>query len=255
MNNIFYVFKYTFIEVVRSKLMVLIPIISMMIVFISYLSSSFAYGAPGRVAIDVGLGLMSLSNLIVAILVGATLVSKEVESKTIYMIISKPISRSHFLIGKVLGLGSFLTINVIVQGLVCTFLYRFFNGNIPELLFYVCLFSLFEAFVIMLISVTFSLVSNVSLTVIFTLLVWIAGGVMAETQKIIFLKNNRFLQSIISVASKLLPDFSKYNVKDFVLYQQTLPDGYMIKTLFYFVFYVLFVFVLASLIFKRKDLN
>lgn len=255
MNNILSVFKYTFIEVVRSKLMVLTPIISAVIIFISYLSSSFAYGAPGRVAIDVGLGLMSLSNLIVAILVGATLVSKEIESKTIYMIISKPISRSHFLVGKVFGLGSFLVINMLVQGTVCAFLYKFFNGPIPELLIYVCLFSLFEAFIIMLISIMFSLISNVSLTVIFTVLVWVAGSIMSETQKISFLKNNKVLVEIIQIASKILPDFSKYNVKDFVLYQQTLPMGYLEKTILYFILYSLFIFIGTSILFNKKDLN
>lgn len=255
MNNILAVFKYTFIEVVRSKLMVLIPVISAAIIFISYLSSSFAYGAPARVAIDIGLGLMSLSNIIVAILVGATLISKEIESKTIYMIISKPISRSHFLIGKILGLGSFLVINVAAQGLICTFIYQSFKGDTPSLLFYVCLFSLFEAFVVMLISVMFSLLSSVALTVIFTLLTWVIGGAIAETQKMLFLKNNNFLLEIVRFSSKVLPDFSKYNVKDFVLYQQTLPDGYLLKTMMYFFFYSSFVFLLTNLIFKKKDLN
>ena len=255
MNNLFTVFRYTFIEVVRSKLMVLIPIISLVILFISYLSSTFAYGAPGRVAIDIGLGLMSISNLVVAVLVGSSLISKEIESKTIYMIISKPISRNQFLIGKILGLCCFLIINVIVQGIVSILIYKFFSGSIPALLYYTCLLSLFESLILMLITIFFSLISNVSLTVIFSFLIWIVGSALAETQKIIFLKSNQVLSVILKIGIKILPDFSKFNVKDFVLYQQVLPDGYLSNALLYFVLYSLAIFIAVSLIFKNKDLN
>lgn len=255
MNKTYTVFKYTLLEVIRSKLMIVIPIVSTIILFVSYLSSAFAYGAPGRVAIDIGLGLMSLANLAISIFVGATLVGKEIESKTIYMIISKPISRIEFLIGKILGLCIVLVLNVVCQTVVCTIIYQIAKGEVPSLLYYVGLFSLFESIVVMLIAIVFSLMTNVSLTVIFTFLTWGVGCVLSETQKILFSKSNAYLNELLTIASMVFPDFSKFNIKDFVLYQQTLPDEYIAKAALYFMFYSGAIFVLASTLFKNKDLS
>lgn len=255
MKNIITVFKYTFIEVARSKVMIIIPIISVAIFFISYLSSTFAYGAPARVAVDIGLGLMSLANITVAIFLGATLISKEIESKTIYMIISKPISRAHFLIGKSLGLMSVIFINGIVQTLTCVVIYHFFQGNVSSLIYFVGLFSMFESLIIMLFAIMYSLISNTSLAVIFTIVTWVISHVIIETQKILFLKNNALLSSVLNISSKFLPDFSRFNVKDFVLYEQSLPSSFLLMTILYFFIYTAILLILTNLIFKKKDLN
>ncbi len=255
MKNVMTIFKYTLLEVLRSKLMIIIPIVSCSILFMSYLASTFAYGAPERIAIDIGLGLMSLSNLAISIFVGATLVSKEVESKTIYMIVSKPISRTAFLLGKLIGLGVVVVINVIVQSFVCAWLYYHFKSEIPVLLIAIGLLSLYESVIVMLITITFSLSINISLTIIFTILTWIISNVLAETQKILFLKNSEYLNSILSVVAKFVPDFSRFNVKDFILYHQVLPEGYVVKTSIYFLFYSVAIFLLADVLFKRKDLS
>lgn len=255
MKKSFVIFKYTFVEIVRSKLMVFIPLVSGIILFASYLSSTFAYGAPGKVAIDIGFGLMSITNLVIAIFAGANLVNKEIETKTVYMVISKPISRGSFLLGKTLGLSFVLFINVVVQTIVCSILYWNFNGSIPKLVYYVGLFSLFEAILLMLISICYSLFTTVPLSVIFSVVSWIVGNVLFETKKIIFLKDNHFLEKTLDVGAIFVPNFSQFNVKDFIIYQQDLPSDFILRSILYFIVYTCAIYLFAKLLFDRKDLN
>lgn len=254
-KHIFLVSRFTFIEVVRSKLMVAIPILGFMLVFVAYIASSFAYGAPGRIAVDVGLGLMSMSNLFFAIFIGSTLISKEVDSRTIYMIISKPLTRSSFILGKILGLLLVVIINAFVLVLISQIIYRFFNGEFNQLVWWIGLMSLMESTIVLLIAIFFSLFTNVSLTVIFSILVWVLGSVLNETQKLIFVKNNFLLEAVTKIISVVLPDFSKFNLKDFVLYQQNVEISYLVKTSLYFLLYALFMCLLNDYLFKKKDFN
>ncbi|MDO9181767.1 MAG: ABC transporter permease subunit, partial [Bacteriovorax sp.] len=134
MNKTSVVAKYTFIEVYRSKVMLSIVFIAIGLVFISYVASEFAYGAPAKVALDFGFGLTSISNLIMSIFIGSTLLSKEIENRTLYMILSRPISRTSFMLGKVIGLSSVLIINTLILSLLSVGIYCFLGGHSSPLM-------------------------------------------------------------------------------------------------------------------------
>ena len=70
----------------------------------TYVATEFTYGVPERVALDFGLGMLSLSSLSISLFLGVSLLSKEIESRTVYMVISRPVPRFAFIIGKILGL-------------------------------------------------------------------------------------------------------------------------------------------------------
>ncbi len=111
MKNTITIAKYTFVEVYRSKIMLGIIFLAIGMLMITMVASVFAYGAPEKVALDFAIGMMSVANLLIAIFLGVTLISKEIESKTLYMILSRPINRFEFLTGKVIGLSTVLIVN------------------------------------------------------------------------------------------------------------------------------------------------
>lgn len=69
MKKTLIVAKYTFIEVYRSKVMMSIVFIATGLMLVAYVASEFAYGAPAKVALDCGFGLMSLSNIVMGIFI------------------------------------------------------------------------------------------------------------------------------------------------------------------------------------------
>ncbi len=255
MKNILTVTKFTFLEVYRSKLMISLVFLSIGLLGVSYVASEFAYGAPAKVALDVGLGIMSISNLIISIFIGANLINKEIEQRTLYMVISKPISRASFLMGKILGLSSVLLINSLVLGTLSILIYLLFKGTYSSLMFWTILFSFLEAFTVLVFAVFFSLITNTTLSVIFTIAVFIVGHAINETSKLLLVKVSSFYSSLIDISFILVPNFYKLNLKDFVLYQQNISNDYLLSTLLYLAFYLLALLSAVLLIFKNKNLD
>lgn len=255
MKNILTVTKFTFIEVYRSKLMMSLLFLALGLIGVSYVASEFAYGAPAKVALDVGLGIMSISNLIISIFIGANLINKEIEQRTLYMILSRPISRASFLFGKILGLSSVLLMNSVFLGALSVLLYKVFGGEVSPLMGWTIVFSFFESFTVLVFAVFFSLITNTTLSVIYTIAIFIVGHALNETSKLIFVKMSETFEFLISVAFLVVPNFYKLNLKDFVIYQQNISNEYLVGTFLYLILYLTALMTAVLIIFKNKNLD
>ena len=255
MKKTLIVAKYTFVEVYRSKVMLSILFIALGLVLVSYVASEFAYGAPAKVALDFGFGLTSISNLIMAIFIGSTLLSKEIENRTLYMILSRPLSRTSFMLGKVMGLSSVLAINTIMLSLVSVGIYYFLGGKPSSLMLWTAWFSLVEAFIIMLFAILFSLITSNALAIIYTITAWIVGHSLSATSKLFFAKTNLFFNFILQAISGLIPDLEKINLKDLLLYEQTISTSYLLKAQTYVSIYIVALLLIISFLFKNKNLD
>jgi ABC-type transport system involved in multi-copper enzyme maturation permease subunit len=255
MNKTLIVAKYTFIEVYRSKVMVSILFIAIGLVLVTYVASEFAYGAPAKVALDFGFGLTSISNLIMAIFIGSTLLSKEIENRTLYMILSRPISRTSFMLGKVIGLSSVLVINTIVLSIIAIGLFYYLGGHLSSLMIWATWFSLMEAFILMLFSIMFSLFTSNALAVIYTIVAWIVGHTFTATSKLMFIKAVPIFNYIIKVFSCFVFDLDKINLKDLLIYQQSVSLEFVLKTQSYVTLYVVALLIVISYLFKNKNLD
>lgn len=255
MNKTLIVAKYTFIEVYRSKVMLSIIFIALGLVLISYVASEFAYGAPAKVALDFGFGLTSISNLIMGIFIGSTLLSKEIENRTLYMILSRPISRTSFMLGKVIGLSGVLIINTLLLSLVSVGIYLYLEGTFNSLMVWTAWFSFVEAFIVMLFAILFSLISSNALAIIYTIMIWIIGHSLSATSKIIFAKVNTLFNYTLKAFSILIPDLEKINLKDLLIYEQSISLSYVLKAQLYAFVYILALFLIISFLFKNKNLD
>ena len=255
MKTIYTVTKYTFIEVYRSKVMIGLVFMAIGLLLITYVASEFAFGAPAKVALDVGLGLLSLSNIGMAIFIGCTLLNKEIELRTLYMILSRPVSRASFLIGKTLGLSAIFLLNSIILGSITIGVYLYLGGHFESLMLWTVLFSFIEAVLVLLFAVFFSLITNTSISVICSIVVYIVGQALNETTKLLFTKTNIIISSILKVANIVIPHFYQFNLKDFVLYRQDISLEYLWGVLFYAFSYIGFMYFMISYVFNRKNLD
>ncbi len=255
MKNTITIAKYTFVEVYRSKIMLGIIFLAIGMLMITMVASVFAYGAPEKVALDFAIGMMSVANLLIAIFLGVTLISKEIESKTLYMILSRPINRFEFLTGKVIGLSTVLIVNTFFLTIVGMLSFRYLGGVGDDLIFWVAVFSLLEAIVIMLFGIMFSLISNPSLASVFTIFVLISGHTITSTLTNFFAKTSHVTMTILKNSLFFIPDLERINLKDFLIYNQQIPLSYILSSLAYSLFYIAALLVVVSLIFSRKNLD
>src|SRR5437870_5256105 len=106
-----------FRESVRDKVLYNLVFFAVMLIAVSYLLGQLTAGQDIKIIKDLGLAAMSVFGLFIAVFIGIGLVSKEVERRSIYSLLAKPISRQQFIVGKYAGLVLTLAVNLTVMAL------------------------------------------------------------------------------------------------------------------------------------------
>jgi len=255
MKSILLIARYTILDVLKSRILIGVSILGLGVFFSSALVSTFAYGNPQKVALDLGLGLMTLSLFGMALFMGVNLVSKEIRERTIYLTLARGTSRSSFLIGKILGLSVILFLNALILSLFVVFIYLF-NGGILNYLFFVSIFLTYLSSLILLNVVSFfSLITNISLSVIYSIIVFVAGSILNETALLLYVNQRPFILKFLKIIGLVLPNFSVLNIRDFVFYQNDLSSQFLISAAFYGVTYFFVLLALSCYILAQKDLD
>ena len=140
-RNSLVVSKYTFLEIYKSKVMINVLFLGLALVVLSYVASEFTYGVPQKIALEFGLGIVTISSVAIAIFMGSTLLSSEISNRTAYLVLSRPISRQSFILGKFLGMGLILFIDIFILGLLTFILYATLGGELDAFMFASLFFS------------------------------------------------------------------------------------------------------------------
>lgn len=246
---------FTMKEILKSKVLLNVFFIGLGMMLVIYVASEFTYGVPEKVALDFGLGTLWFSSVGISLFIGANLIAKEMESRTVYMIISRPVPRYAFILGKILGLFLVLLINILLLSSMTLTATYFLGGKISEIVYWALIYNVVEALLLLLIVIFFSLLANTIICVLGTMVLMFAGHFIQETQSIVFVQGYPLLKDLLNVYHYVLPGFYKLNLKSFVVYQQTLPVSYLWTNLFYGLTYSGFVLCVILFIFERKNLD
>lgn len=258
MNNIkncLTVSRYTFLEILKSKILINVLFLGVGLSFLTFIIHELSFGSSDKITLDVGLGATFFTVLGVSIILGSNLMTKEIESRTIYLTLSKPISRSTFLIGKMVGLGLILFINLLILSLSSLTLYFILGGKFDILIFWNFLFDFLVTLISLNLVLLFSLLANPTLAVIFTLVVVLSGHMLSQLAIMNFVIKNEGLNVFVSFLRWLLPNFDMLNIKDFILYYNTLDTEFLIKGAAYGVLYTIFILLVSVLVFENKNLD
>ncbi|MDP6944002.1 MAG: ABC transporter permease [Myxococcota bacterium] len=258
-NRVLAVARNTFREAVRNRAFVGVTCFAIAFILFSLILSELTVVGQGpRVVVDFGLYAISLFASATAILMGTLLVYKELEKKTIYTILSKPIRRHEFLLGKYLGMVGILAMELLVLGLIWGFVLWIQGGafnaeHIKALVLIGC-----EASLVAAVGVMFSSQSTPALTGLFTLGVFVVGRVvyvleeMLQASKGLFV-DNPFARLFGQAVTAVFPDLSVFNVSQQLLLEVTISWAYLGQALLYATCYGLIVIAIGMLAFERRD--
>lgn len=255
LKGILAVAKYTAIDLVRSKILLNLVITGPLLLICTWLSFELSYGVQLRVALDIGLGLNFLSMVFIAIFLGANIISKDIKDRTIQLVLSGPLKRRDFLLGKIVGMIALLMINFLVLSSLVLFLYKIMGGVLVPLIYW-CLFFDFMAGIILFSLVCFfSLISNVVISIMMTLGLLVLGNVLEELSHSSFLDQDGLLMLFIKGVKWITPNLSVINLKDLVLYQSQPTNNFILVGVGYTCFYILFLTILSIIFFDKKELR
>lgn len=255
MNKLFIVARYTFYEAVKSRLLFNVIFLGGAIILASFISSELTYGKPEKVAIDVGIGLTSIALKVIAVFYGVGIIQQEIETRSIYLVLSRPVSRTNYFLGRVLGMSALLFVNLVALSPFSLLSFSVMGGEINSLMLWTLFFLFVESCLLLLLVVVLSLISSKVLAILVSISMYISGFVI-ETM----LESNSFVQSgifnkLLKVASAIFPNFARFNLKDLVLYEATVPSDYLYKTLLYAALYILGTIGIGSFLINRKNLD
>lgn len=125
MSSIAVIALNTFKEAVRNRVLYVILLFALIMIAASGAISRLSIGEHGRIIKNLGFASINLFGVAIAVFVGVSLVFNELDRRTIYTIVSKPISRWQFLLGKYFGLLLTVYVNLLVMTLGFLFMLHY----------------------------------------------------------------------------------------------------------------------------------
>lgn len=242
----------TFRENLRDKLLYNLLIFALLMIGSSLILMRLTLGEFHRLILDIGLGSINFFGVLIAIFVGIGLVSKEIEKKTIYTIVSKPVARYQFLLGKYLGLCLTLLVNTAIMALGLLVILYFQDVPIHLVLFKALGTIFLEFMVVIAVALLFSTFSSATLSAIFTLAIYVIGHLTPDL-KAFGQKMEGLGRTVLEGMYYVLPNLERFNLKGHVTHQLEVPTGDLLLIAAYGMAYTAFLLMLASVIFQRRD--
>jgi ABC-type transport system involved in multi-copper enzyme maturation permease subunit len=190
--------------------------------------------------------------VLIAIFVGVGLISKEIEKRTIYTIIAKPVHRYQFLLGRFAGLVFTMWVNTAVM-LVAFCVILVVGGTSPDsgLMKAVGLMTVAQL-IVLSVAMLFSTFTTPTLSGIFTLALYVIGELTPDL-KTLSEKLSGVSRGLLSGSYYLLPNLALFNVKGEAVHGVPITAGYMLTAIGYGVSYAAVVLLLSCFVFQRRD--
>ncbi len=249
----------TFEENYRKKFLYILFFLSAMIVISAYMFDPFDIGKQLPVVFDISLTGLSTFGIVLTFALFLSAIPAEIEKKTIYPIMSKPINRSDYLWGKYLGNMFMIFINLFVLAsliifLVCKIIGRY-DHQIMASVYNSVLLTFIECGIVGAIIVLFSPWMSYPVNLVLTLLLYISGNVSNAYIEYLATDPRTQFSAGLTLALKLfLPNFSFLHIKNSVVHSYIVDPNYIRGAAVYGILYILIVMLIADMLFQRKDL-
>ncbi len=240
-------------ESIRNKILYAILAFALFVIGLTYFIADLSVGEFTRIIADVGLACIHVFGVIMAVFIGITLISQEVERRTIYLILSKPVPRWEFVLGKVLGLCGTLAFVTTVMALVLFGIHALY-GRVPEVGIFLAAAGIYMELVLLIcLASLFSTFTTPILSAIFTLSMFLLGHLSKDLIFFGARAGSALVRQGAKILFYLLPNLELFNLKNEVVYGEARSCALLAYASAYLLFYCAAVLLLASLLFSRKD--
>ncbi|MBN1222473.1 MAG: ABC transporter permease subunit [Candidatus Aminicenantes bacterium] len=243
----------TFKEAIKDRILYLLFFFAAVCFVFSRLLALLTVGDRVKIVTDVGLAALSIIGALMAILVGTGLVYKEIDKKTIFTLLAKPIHRYQFILGKFFGMIVTLGVMLFVMTLIFLAVLFLHTFQIDWRVFLIVFLIFIELSLITAVAILFSSFSTPILSSIFTLAFYLIGHFSWGFETLISKIQSGFLKSAVRGLYTLLPDLENFNYKTEIVHHLPLPSSALLLSILYGIAYTAFILALAMVIFRKRD--
>jgi ABC-type transport system involved in multi-copper enzyme maturation permease subunit len=255
-----------FRESVRDKVLYNLVLFAILLIGASYMIGQLTAGQDVKIIKDLGLAATSVFGLFIAVFIGIGLVSKEVERRSIYALLAKPIHRAQLVVGKYCGLTLTLAVNVALMTAALYAVLAYMSWGVsenvartwdapaldPALLKAVAL-TLVELMLVTAIALFFSTFSTPMLSAAFTFGLFVVGQFSSDLRNLQDVVDSPAAARLARGLYWVLPNLAQFDVKAAVVHGQPVPLGYLAVTMGYAACYIAMLLVISMFVFSRRD--
>lgn len=245
-----------FKEVIRDRVLYLVGLYAVIMVAAAALLPQVAANAQDKIILDIGLAGIHLLALVVTVFVGTGLINKEIEKRTVLVLISKPVSRLEFILGKHLGLSAVLA--VLIAGLTAIYIAVLAINQIEFnwlSLLLAIFYTLIEMVLLTAAALLFGVFTSSLLATLLTIGVYLMGHLSQDIVALGRLTESAAFQQVTNSLYLILPDLERLNFRNEAVYGMTLFPSTLelLGHLLYGILYTALLLTVSVLVFARRQ--
>ena len=255
--RIVHIASNTFREAVRDRVLYNLIAFALLMSGAAILVGQISIDIERLVVINLGLTAVSLFGLVIAIFIGIGLVSKEIDKRTLYTVLSRPVRRWEFIVGKFLGLAGTLVVNTVCMaiGVFAALLYVSHHFQKADGWLLVALyFIILQFLIITALALLFSSFSSPLLSAVFAFALFVIGC-FAEDLRGFAGMTQGITRWLATGTAYLVPNFSALNMISSVAHQQPVSGQLIVYNTAYALIYAAMALSGAVLVFERRNLK
>jgi ABC-type transport system involved in multi-copper enzyme maturation permease subunit len=243
-----------FREVIRERILYVIGFFAILMALALRLLPDIAVGADGKIFLDLGLAATALLGAIVAIFVGTGLINKEIEKRTILVLIPKPLSGSELIIGKHLGLTGVLTAMITIMTVIYVGLLTWAQIPFSWSSLLICqAFLVLELGILTAIAILLGVLTSSILATLLSAGIYLMGHISRDLLKLGEITQNANIETLTHSLYLILPNLERFNLRNEAVYGILPSPSDLGGNLLYGLLYITLVLTLANLIFARRQ--
>ena len=255
-----------FRESVRDKVLYNLVFFAVLLMASSYLIGQLTAGQDVKIIKDLGLSATSLFGLFIAVFIGIGLVSKEVERRSIYSLLAKPITRAQLVLGKYCGLSLTLAVNIAAMALAlyAVLAYMLWTlppearlvGDAPTLdpaLLKAVLMIFVELMLVTALALFFSTFSSPMLSAALTFGLYVVGHFSGDLRNFQRVVDSPAAARLAGGLYWILPNLAQFDIKNDVVHHLHVAPGSMAMSCAYAAAYIAMLLSISVLVFSRRD--
>ena len=248
----------TFREAIRDRVLYNLVFFALMMIGAAILVGQISIGIERLVIVNLGLTAISVFGLVMSIFIGVGLVYKEIEKRTLYTLLAKPIRRWQFLVGKYGGLLLTLVVNTFFMalGLAAALFYvgrPFVHSD--GLILIAIYFILLELALVTAIALFFSCFSTPMLSTLFTLGIYVTGIFASDIRNVAEFTRNEAIIRAARFLYYVVPNFRNFNVIGLAAHGEQIPFAWFWQNTVYAALYVSLLLIASSAVFSYRNLK
>ncbi|MEJ2306776.1 MAG: ABC transporter permease [candidate division WOR-3 bacterium] len=253
MNKILTIAENTFKEAIRDKILLSITIIGFLLIAASKIFIPISIGEEVKIIKDFGISLIEIFGFFIIVFVGTRIFHQETERKTIYSIMSKPVSALEFVAGKFLGMYYLIVVVLLLLFAIFMLFSGLYLGRIDLYLLNILYFFLFEFLLLDALVIFLSCFMAPLTSGIIALLLFFIAHLTFYLITLTQLIKIPALAILLNFLYYVLPNFSVFNIKASVVYHLPIGINTYMLAFSYSLLYSLILIIFSSFLFSNKE--